>query len=170
MTKYEFARQLGLKPRQIDNLVAEGMPRKKDGRSWVYTAESEAWYWKRKVDAVARATKSQLDGARTRREIAQAERAEFELAQLRREWIPFAEAKKVARGIAELVTARLRAAPGRYAYLWQASRTPQDAQQALEGIVREIITDLKSVMLEAGGNGSDRPRPRRRKRAPRGGG
>lgn len=168
MTKSELAASLGLKPRQIDNLVVEGMPRRKVGRSWIYGPDAEAWYWRRKVEAVGSAKKGQLDAARMRRELAQAELAELEVAQRRGDLVPLVDAKREVGRLAELVRARLVAAPGRFAHRWQASRSHQDAQQVLDEVMREILVDLKATMLEGSGNGSKpRRRAKPRKRTPR---
>jgi phage terminase Nu1 subunit (DNA packaging protein) len=167
MTKSEIAASLGLKPRQVDNLVVEGMPRKKVGRSWVYGQDAEAWYWRRKVEAAGSAKKGQLDAARMRRELAQAELAEIDVATRRGELIPLDDAKREVGRIAELVTAKLRAAGGRFAHRWQAARSHQEAQGVIDEIMREILTDLRSTLLEPHRNGDGRRRARPRKRPPR---
>ena len=50
MQKGELAQLLGLKPRQIDNLVAEGMPRTKEGRAFDYGADAVAFYYQRRLE------------------------------------------------------------------------------------------------------------------------
>lgn len=83
LTKAQLAAILGLSRRQIENLVAEGMPQEKVGRRCVYPLTAIAWYVRRKLERTASRDPAAADfdnvrsgiARRVRREVLSADEA-----------------------------------------------------------------------------------------------
>ena len=65
MTKKEFADAIGLTPRQIDNLVIDGLPRTNHGQSYAYGTEAVVEYFGRREER-AKATRTDLKESQER--------------------------------------------------------------------------------------------------------
>lgn len=142
MTRKELADLLGLKPRQIDNLVVEGIPRRKAGRSYDYGADAVAWYFRRKLEALESARPPSLDEARARKETAQAELAEYQLDEVRGQMIKKADSVAQVSRVYDLLRAKLLNVPGRYATQLVGLRSYAEARTALEKIVDDILSSF----------------------------
>ena len=147
MKRQDIALMIGLSHRHIDNLVLDGMPREKSGRSWEYGAEAVAWYYQRRVAALEeRASGPTLAEARVRKELAQAERIELELAALRGDLISGADHQAELNRTYDWLRATLQAFPGRWAPHCVGLRRVVDAQRVIEDGIGEVLG-----VLSAGG-------------------
>ncbi len=81
MTKGEFAKAAGVTPRQVDNLVIEGLPQTTVGRRYDYGADAIVWHYGRKLER-ERGTRSALKESQERLEAARAKKAALELDAL----------------------------------------------------------------------------------------
>src|SRR3990167_694399 len=136
MNKKQLADVLGLKPRQVDNLVVDGIPRAKIGREWEYGPEAVAWYFRRKLEALEDRAPS-LDDARARKEMALAEIAEYQLAQTRGQMVDQATRMRELTRILDRVRAVLLNVPGRDAPGLIGLRSYGEARTALERVVED---------------------------------
>jgi hypothetical protein len=157
MTKKELADLLGLKPRQIDNLVIEGMPRTKRGRAYVYGEQAVAWYYQRKEQASEQ--RPDVLSSQARREAAKADLAELDLAEKRGQLVRIADVCKDYGAMLERLRGKLLNAPGKYAPRIVGIRTLAQARAVLEDLVRELMVELHSDYVKD----DSRPSPRRRK-------
>jgi phage terminase Nu1 subunit (DNA packaging protein) len=85
LSQIELADLLGLSTRQVSNLVALGMPQHGDrGKRWYVWRGCHQWYVSFKVEEGKREVKpSTINEAKLRRETAEAELKELELAERR---------------------------------------------------------------------------------------
>jgi phage terminase Nu1 subunit (DNA packaging protein) len=168
MNKKELADVLGLKPRQIDNLVIEGLPRVKDGRAIVYGVEAVAWYFRRKLEAAVERAPS-LDDARARKENALAELAEYQLDQVRAQMVDQETRVRELARILDRIRAVLLNVPGRDAPGLIGLRSYGEARVALEKIIDRVLQALTQSADEIEGEDGEEPeaKPARKPRKPR---
>ena len=153
--KAKIAAILGVGIRQIDNYAAEGMPRRKRGRTWQYE-EGQCATWKKGRRRTRSEEQVAFERARTRRELAQAQMMEDELALRRGELYTGTEVDHWVAILADTLRANVMALP-RHAHRVEATRTFQDAHVLLEDIARELLVDLQSAIERVNhGNGSRR--------------
>ena len=157
-----------LKPRQIENLVRmpDGMPRTKVGRTWDYGPDAVTWYYTKGPGAPVQPVG--VEAARARKENAQAEMAEYQLAQLQGQMITVEDAQVERNRSYDSIRAKLLNFPG-----WMAPRLAGrkmgEVQQALEDGVNEILTVLSTeddadTALEPGRPKKRPPKARKRKK------
>jgi phage terminase Nu1 subunit (DNA packaging protein) len=172
MTKKELADVLHLTPRQVDNLVVDGIPRRKAGRSWAYDVVAVVWYFSRKLEAAQAARPPKLDEARARFELARAELAEYELAEKRAETLTVAVHLALLGDYLQRVRARHLALPGKWAPRLVNLRSTEAAQLRAKELVNDVLLELTRIGEEVEGSGDDdhdapdgaAPRPARRRR------
>lgn len=147
LTQLEFAERLGITTRAVRKLHDHGIPRLDNGRyPW---PEARHWYIKFKQEEVDRrrapAGELNLQTELARKTAAQADTAELQLAERRREMIHIRDLEELVRGPLEQVAAALKNAPSRYASaLAEAADIPiPRAMRLLEDIVERIRGDLR---------------------------
>lgn len=142
MNKKQLADQLGLKPRQIDNLVLDGLPRTKRGREWDYGIEAVVWYFTRKIERLEQTRLPSLEEARARKEIAQAELAEYQLAEVRGDMVPQVARERELNLVFDTIRARCQNIPGKYPPRFVNLRSFGEARLALESLASDVLADL----------------------------
>lgn len=140
----QLADELGLGTRQIDNLVADGMPRHKRGRGYAYPWPIVLrWYIKhREASALRRSQPTDLNDARVRRETAEAQLKELELAKLEGRTVTIEDAEREIGATLDRLRARLVNIPGKWAPQLVGKLTVAAAKTALEGAVAEAMAAL----------------------------
>lgn len=138
-----LAKLLGVDVRTIKNLVDEGMPKLERGR-YALTA-CVPWYIQREREA-ARGAKglSDLDLARQRKTIAEARRAELDVAEAEGQVIPTELHADRLRERLVTVAGAVKAI-GRYHADVKAATTDIAADQLLERMSDEILAELHGL-------------------------
>jgi len=157
----ELAQLFGKTTRTIARWTEEGLPRNKDDSYPV--GPCIRWALERAEQLHAGETFTE---ARRRRELAQAELAELDLAKRRAQQIDSDVAVQEFGRLCEVIRSILLAAPGKHPHELLGARTLAEAQAVLEHVVREILANLKSVMLQEV-DGDQRSRSRSPKSRPR---
>ncbi len=142
MNRKEIADVLGVTPRQIDNYVVDGIPWKKIGRCWDYGVAAVAWHYQRKLDAIEQKRPPSLDEARARKEIAQAELAEYQLAEIRGQMVSEKVRARERNVLLDLLRARILNIPGKWATVFVGLRSFGAARTVLERLVDELLAAL----------------------------
>lgn len=145
MTKRQFADTYGVSEAQLERLFHQGMPHeKKTSRKIVIPMpDGRVWYHKYLVDKGKRqAAPTSIDEARRRKEAAQAELAELELAEARRELMKVEDGERVIAEAFARVRARLLNLPPRIAGIVVGAESIQDAQARVDPLVREVMEEL----------------------------
>ena len=168
MNRKEFAEKIGLTPRQVDNLAVEGLPRTNEGRRYDYDIDSAVWYYERKV-ARLEDQKREDRNAEDRLTLARAEKAELELAQMRREVVPIAEVRTIWGRYLDQLRAILLNLSATLAPRVVGVKTVRQASAQLDEGVREVLSLLQSVADEYGSTRRAKKRTRKRtgRRSPR---
>lgn len=125
-----------------DDAARTPIPFEKRGNATVFPlAGAVTWFVDYRVGIASRSV-SELDLARQRKVSLEAEKAELELAGMRGQVVPadLVEARMVK--IAATLRAQLLAAPGRYSPRLIGLTTLPQAQQAMDLIVRAVLTEL----------------------------
>ena len=163
MTKKEFADAIGLKPRQIDNLVLDGLPRTKRGRPNDYGIEAVVWYFRRREER-EKTTRPDLKESQERFEAARARKMEIELELLQEETVKARVSKEeVARVLDRLRAAHLNVPAVIAPRLMGCKTLRQMTAQLTEGM-REGLQLLQATADDTGHNGR---RPTKKKAAKR---
>lgn len=170
MRKEEIARWFNCSAGHIDKLVRDGMPREKVGRHYDYGAPAVLWYFTegpgaRSVDPSSNGNqKVPLDEARARRELAQAELAEYELAQKRAGVLTVDVHLSLFLDYLNRIRARLLAFPGKWAPRMVNLRSVGQAQARAEQIVDDALLELTQIAqdLELDGDYDAPERPKKR--------
>ncbi len=142
LTRKELAAELGVGARQIANLREEQMPCVKVGREYYYPYAAITWYHARKYEALEGQRPPALEEARARRELAQAQLAEIELAKARGELVTHDIFESELGLILDGLRARLLNLPGRMAPRLLGARTVPEMELRLEEAVHEAMIDL----------------------------
>lgn len=150
-TKKELAELLAVTPRQINNLVKEGMPQRLNGGRPKYGMEAVTWYYGRKLEEVkAERRNTSLDEARTKKSLAQAALAELELKRKTGEVIAISEVTdEYARTLIRL-RGKILAVPGRWAPRFAPKMTRAKSQSLLEQAMRDAIDELRESRYRNG--------------------
>jgi phage terminase Nu1 subunit (DNA packaging protein) len=148
VTKNEIAKVLGLTPRQIENLTAEGMPRTKAGRTFEYGPDAIVWYFTRKIERIEEQRPPTAEEARARREMVSAELAEYELAQLRGQVMTIDDHDRIVARMQDRLRARHLNIPGKWAPQIVNLRSIPEAQAQLEQMMHECLLELTRVAEE----------------------
>ena len=150
---------LDVDERTITNLVKDHdgenpFPSRVVGKSRTFpVARCVQWYVKFKMDEAAKRANpkgeqlSVLDQVKTRKELAQAIRAELEVAEARGELLPIAMHEDRVAQLCERLAARCKTL-GRYRGEVQRAMTDLEAAQLLERIIDELLRSLMSVADE----------------------
>ena len=167
MTKKQFADAIGLKPRQIDNLVLDGLPRIKRGRSFDYGIEAVVWYFRRREER-EKTTRPDLKESQERFEAARARKMEIELELLQGESVKAVAAREELGRVLDRLRARLLNVPATAAPRMVGCKTVRQATAQLEEGMREALAVLQATADEdddsSGHNGR---RPAKKKAAKR---
>ena len=155
----ELVAFLPVKTRQIENLVNDGLPRAKVGRCWDYGPDAVIWYY---TDGPGRpAQPVGVEAARARKENAQAEMAEYQLAQIQGKMLSIDFHQEEKNRVYDRIRAKLLNFPG-----WMAPRVAGrkmgEVQKALEDGVNEIL-EVLSMGDDADTNAPKRTRKRKAK-------
>ena len=143
VSQIELAQLLGRTSRTVAHWTEEGLPRNRNGSYPL--GRCIRWALERAEGLHAGQT---VVEARRRHELAQAELAELELAKRRGEQVAMADVLSEFGRLAGTIRAILLAAPGKHAHKLLGARSLAEAQGVLEDVVREILANLKSVMLD----------------------
>lgn len=140
-----LAALLRVDERTITNLAKEGMPKLSPG--WFSLAVCIPWYVERERER-ARASKglNELDLARQRKTLAEAERVELELVRERGEQVPLDTFRRFVDDMGTRVRARLLAAPGLYSPRTVNCQSLPESQRAWEAAVRDVLADLATII------------------------
>lgn len=145
LNQTELATMLGLTTRQIRNLEIAGMPHGAEKNSKRYPLpDALDWYYSRKYTPDEPTT---MEEAKLRKLSAEADMAQLELAEMRRElWRVSDSADELGRAL-EQVDAALRNAPSRYApdLAQVADLKVPKAQRFLADVIERIRAELKLV-------------------------
>ncbi|KKK51877.1 hypothetical protein LCGC14_3110550, partial [marine sediment metagenome] len=160
LNKKQFADTIGLKPRQIDNLVLDGLPRTKRGRSYDYGIEAVVWYYQRRIDR-DKATRPDLKESQERFEAARAKKMELELELLQAESVKAHVAREELGRILDRLRARLLNVPATAAPRMVGCKTVRQATAQLEEGMREAL----AVLQETADEDNDGTRHNGRRRA-----
>jgi len=166
LTKKELSDTIGVSLRQIDSLVAEGLPRVKRGRRYEYPYVAIAWYFQRKLARVEGQRPPALEEAKARAALAQAELAEIELAQRRKQLVAIEDIERQLSRLLDRLRAPLLNLAGQYTPLIIGLRTYGEGKMRLEQISQEIMLELtraaEDLEYSANGNGTDQ-KPKKKK-------
>lgn len=152
-----LATVLGVDPRSVKNFVDEGMPKLERGRYAL--APCVRWYVDREV-ASARAGKAlnELDLARQRKTVAEAQEAELRLAKAAGAVIDAEVYQEIVGQICDRMMSVIQNMPSNHSIaLEQLGLTSAKAEVVLEHIATELTQALRSHAdeLEAEGNADD---------------
>lgn len=142
MTRAEFGQIVGLSTRQLHNLEAQGLPHRAEGRRKFYPLpDAVLWIRQRDVEnAVAKVQPTGFDDARAREMNARAEKAELEVAALRRQVLTVDDFdRRYSAALAQL-RAALLALPGRIAA--ELPIAPVESLEIIEPIVHGFMAEL----------------------------
>ncbi len=145
-TKRAFAEAFGVSEAQLERLFQQGMPHTKEAsrRVTIPMPEGRVWYHAYLVEKGRKqAAPTSMDEARKRREIAQAELAELDLAERRNELMTVTAFDALVADVFARVRARLQNFAPRAAGLVVGAVTIQDAQARLEPLAREVMEELR---------------------------
>jgi len=145
MTRDKLAAALNLTARQIANLAAEGMPRRRRGRAFDYDVDAVVWYYQRKLERMEQLRPPGVEEAKARRELAQAELAEYELAEKRAQMISIDDHDRILGGMQDRLRAKHLNAPGKWAPQAVGLRTIAEGQLLLEQIMQECLLEITRV-------------------------
>jgi phage terminase Nu1 subunit (DNA packaging protein) len=168
LNKKQFADTIGLKPRQIDNLVLDGIPRTKRGRSYDYGIKAVVWYYQRRIDR-DKATRPDLKESQERFEAARAKKMELELELLQAESVKARVAREELGRILDRLRARLLNVPATAAPRLMGCKTLRQMTAQLTEGMREALAMLQETADEDNdGTGKrNRRRPAKKKAAKR---
>ena len=148
----EVGRRLGLAPQGLTRFcVMTDAPARNDGRNWHVQWPQFARFRERVLiaDAVERVQPNQLEHARTRKELAAAQREEIALAVEMGDAISVQDAGKAWGNMLDLIRTRLLAMPPRVAKLMgggEAKRAKEATQSVVHGVLKELADDHSDVL------------------------
>ena len=145
ITKRDFAIRFGISENQLERLFQQGMPHEKHSRRvLVPMPAGRVWYHEYLVEKGRRqsAPKSS-DDARRRRAAAEAELAELDLAQRRKETVLLVEAERWVADAFGRVRAKLQNLTPRLAGVVVGLTSVQQAQSRIEPVVMEAMEELR---------------------------
>lgn len=161
-SKSAFAARVDLSPARISQFIAKGMPLTSDGK--VPVAAALGWLRAevrpnggRPLGGGGANGDPDLEAAKIRLTIAQAERAELELAARRGELVPAPEARKAVRAFATVAReAWLNAAARHGADLAaEIGADPRDVIPALDAMIRLVMNQIADTPFPKFGDQSE---------------
>lgn len=145
LTKPQLARCLRIGPRQVENLLVQGLPHERTGGRVLFRWEAAfGWYLEFKAKA-SKGRPAAEEAARDRLELAKAKLAEIELARAERTLVPVADVVRLWGDQVAAVSGKLSAAPSKYATRVLGLETVGQAQKALDALVQEALGELQAV-------------------------
>lgn len=146
LTITEAADEMDYSVRQLQEYAKRpGCPRRKRGASWEYEWPAFNRFVREAAvaDAVERVKPADFEEARARKEAANAELAELDLAERRGQLVTREGARKAMASLCERVRARLVTLPPKVAPLVVGCDTVPQAQRELERAVEEVLAELR---------------------------
>lgn len=147
-TKRELSQAIGVSLRQIDNLVAEGMPVVKDGRRNLYTIDSIRFYVDKKLEQLQRESPGGIQRAQERKALVQAELAEMELARKRRQQIDIDDSERALIHVLGRIRPSLLSFPGEVAPHMVGLRSRGESQVKLEEAIHDVLREISEAASE----------------------
>lgn len=149
LNRSECARFFGVAPTTIDAWKARGCPYRKRavnrGKGWEFnSAEVSEWLQQQATDNATGGRDIDIDEARRRKAVADAELAEYELAVRKREVVPIEEAADVLTKELSIVRSKLLAVPSRLAARVLTAKDPAEAKAMIEEVLTEVLHELSS--------------------------
>ena len=143
LSRAAAADRLVLTPQQVSNLVRDGMPSEKKGAGYVVVfPDAMAWYKARlREEGARKAAPSTLDEARLRRETADAELKELELAERRGELVTVEVHAKLLNDAFARAGSKLKNLARAIALRVTGATIPEREAQALP-LVNEVAREL----------------------------
>lgn len=147
VTQQELAAILGRTTRQIRYLDAAGIPhRRVNGREKRYPLpDAVDWYYRRQYEQ--REEPTSLDDARRRKLVAEAEIAEYDLAEKRGDMFTGDYLDRQLRGMLHVVSAAARRLPNRWAEDVVGLDTVEAAESKLEAMADSFLEELAELDL-----------------------
>jgi hypothetical protein len=145
LTKRAFGDLFGISEAQLERLFHQGMPHEKRAKkSYIPMPAGRVWYTEYLVQKGRKqVTPTSLDEARQRKEAAQAEMAELDLAKARDELMTASEFARVLGDAFARARARLQNLAPRIAGTVLGAETITEAQARIEPLVREAMEELR---------------------------
>jgi len=135
-----IAKVFSVSTRTIQRWHDEGFPRREDASYDI--AECVAWALEReRAEQQPRSDEEAYYAALARKTAAQADKAELELAERRRQLIPVAVHERRCAAFAERANALIAAIPGRWAPHLLKIKTVRQAQARLRPLVQELLQE-----------------------------
>jgi phage terminase Nu1 subunit (DNA packaging protein) len=154
MNKGELARAFGVSTTAIDNWLSRGCPFEaapdRPGKAYRFSLPAVVqWRTERLTETAATAGDCDLNEAKRRRAVAEAELAEIDLAERRRDLLPRSDVDAAVIGAFARVRARLLAVPTKVAAEAAATTEPATVERLLDSAVHEALAELASTDVEA---------------------
>lgn len=147
MNLSEVARYRGVNLSTAKEWLAAGLPGKKTGNRWQFEpAAVDKWLADR--DGPAEPENQPhvtLAEARRRKALADAELAEYELAEKKREVVPIEEAVEMLTREFSRVRQKLLALPSKLAPIVVAIKDQASAKEAIEAEITEVLNELSGA-------------------------
>lgn len=143
-SKAVFCDLMGVSASQLERLFQQGLPHHKRGkRVYVAWPEGRHWYHAYLTDKGKRqAAPENVNEARRRIVLAEAEQAEIELARTRGDLMTVSEFERLISDAYARVRARLLNLPPRLAGVVVGAATKPEAQARIEPLVLEVLAEL----------------------------
>lgn len=149
ITKRAFAETFGVSEAQLERYFQQGMPHEKAStrKIMIPMPAGRVWYHEYLVNKGRKqAAPTTLDEAKQRREAAQAELAELDLAERRGELMHVSDYEQLVGDAFARVRARLTNLPSRLAGVVVGCETIQEAQARVDPLVREAMDELQRAV------------------------
>lgn len=165
VNKERLSKILGISARTLTEYQKEGMPIEKEGKrgqSNTYdTAKVIEWLVKRAADSTG-----EMDKAKLRLAIAQANKAELEVEEMQGDLIPLEKMKAMWAGVLATCRARILSMPTRLAPVLINTKDPKKVEKVVRDACHEALNELAAYDPEANKERkADGARSRKRTRA-----
>lgn len=147
LTRSECAEHLGIKPRQLDNLVTEGLPRERGpGRQWRYDATAaKAWYDAKMRDKRPDPKSNGRRDAEGELAAVKLRLARLDLAEREGELVDVEFVLQRERLLVERFRSKLNPLPGKIAGRLLGVRDYADALQRIKPLWDDLLTSLAAT-------------------------
>lgn len=147
ISKRDFGHYFNISPKQLERFFDKGMPHKKRGVTIVIPVPQGAvWYHDYCVEKGRKeAQPTTLDEAKQRREAANAEIAELELAKLRNDLMTVVDGERAIADAFTRVRARLMNLAARIAGVVVGVQSIPDGLTRVDPLVQEVLEELRAA-------------------------
>lgn len=147
ISKRVFSETFGVGEKQLERLFLQGMPHKKDAnRVTIPMPAGRTWYYDYLVQkGRTQAAPRSIDEARRRKEAAEAEMSELELAKARQELVVVEDFRTAVAEAFGRVRAKILNLPPRLAGVVVGVNTKPEALARIEPLVLEILAELHAA-------------------------